>query len=136
MTQITYGLSIQVPNGPQMAATGTRTVEAYDKIELAVEPGGGTAPEVSIELQPASAASVTLVLLKSSVYGPEINYKLSDGATDSPAVALDAPLLLLGRAVALCGVAPKLLKIKNTFPATDATRKAVLEILVGRDATP
>jgi len=136
MTQITYGVSVQVPNGPQMAFTGIRNVEAYDKIELAVDPGGGAAPEISIELQPASAARVTLVLLKSSVYGSEITYKLSDGAADSPAVALDAPLLLLGRGVALCGVAPKLLKIKNTFPAADATKKAALEILVGRDATP
>jgi hypothetical protein len=136
MTQMTFGISVQVPNGPQMALTGTQAAEAYDKIELTVDPGGGAAPEVNIQIQPGLAAAVTLVLVKSSVYGADITYRLSDGATDSPPVALDAPLLLLGSAVALCGVAPKALKIKNAFPAADATKKAAIEILIGRDATP
>ena len=136
MAQITFGVSVQVPNGPQMALTGTQAAEAYDKVELTLEPGGGGASEVSIEMQPAAVAAVKLVLIKSSIYGADITYKLSDGTTDSAAVALDAPLLLLGSAVALCGVAPKILKIKNAFPAADATKKAALEILVGRDATP
>jgi len=136
MTQMTFGVSVQVPNGPQMALTGTQAAEAYDKVELTIEPGGGSASEVSIEIQPAAAAAVKLVLIKSSIYGADITYKLSDGTTDSAAVALDAPLLLLGSAVALCGVAPKILKIKNAFPAADATKKAAVEILVGRDATP
>ena len=66
----------------------------------------------------------------------EITYKLSDGSNDSPAVALDAPLFLLGGAIALVGIAPKRLKIKNSFAASDATKKAAIEVLVGRDATP
>jgi hypothetical protein len=136
MAQIAYGVTVQIPNGPQIAQTGTRAAEAYDKVELVLEAGGGGAPEVVIDLQPAAAAAVSLLLVKSSLYGPEISYKLSDGSNDSPAVALDAPLFLLGGAVALAGIAPKRIKIKNTFAAGDATRKAAIEILVGRDATP
>lgn len=136
MAQISYGVSVQIPNGPQIALTGTKAAEAYDKLELALDPGGGGAAEVAIEIQPAAAAAVSLLLVKSSLYGAEITYKVSDGAADSPEVAFDAPLLLLGGSVALCGVAPKRLKIKNTFPAGDTTKKALIEILVGRDATP
>ncbi|MBL8539254.1 MAG: hypothetical protein U1E63_15620 [Burkholderiales bacterium] len=136
MAQIAYGVSVQIPNGPQVAQTGTKAAEAYDKVELALDAGGAGAAEAVIEIQPAAAAAVSLLLVKSSIYGPEITYKLSDGTNDSPAVALDAPLFLLGGAVALAGVAPKRLKIKNTFAAGDATKKAAIEILVGRDATP
>lgn len=136
MPQVTYGVRVQVPNGPQMTLDGVQAAEAYDKIELTVNPGGSGAPEVNIQIQPAAAAAVSLVVVKSSVYGADITYKLSDGTTDSAAVALDAPLLLLGGAVALAGVAPKAIKIKNAFPAADATKKAAIEILVGRDATP
>lgn len=136
MAQIAYGVSVQIPNGPQVAQTGTKAAEAYDKVELALDAGGAGAAEAVIEIQPAAAAAVSLLLVKSSIYGPEITYKLSDGTNDSPAVALDAPLFLLGGAVALAGVAPKRLKIKNTFAAGDTTKKAAIEILVGRDATP
>lgn len=136
MAQIAYGVSVQIPNGPQIAQTGTKAAEAYDKVELALEAGGAGAAEVVIEIQPAAAAAISLLLVKSSVYGPEITYKLSDGVNDSPAVALDAPLFLLGGAVALAGIAPKRLKLKNTFAAGDATKKAAIEVLVGRDATP
>src|SRR4249920_1901879 len=136
MPQMTFGVSVQVPNGPQMALTGTQAAEAYDKIELTIEPGGTGAPEVTIEIQPAAAAAVVLMLIKSSIYGADLTYKLSDGTTDSAAVALDSPLFLLGSGIALCGVAPKVLKIKNAFAAGDATKNAALEILVGRDATP
>jgi len=55
MTQMTFGISVQVPNGPQMALTGTQAAEAYDKIELTVDPGGGAAPEVNIQIQPGPA---------------------------------------------------------------------------------
>lgn len=136
MAQIAYGVSVQIPNGPQIAQTGTKAAEAYDKVELALEAGGAGAAEVVIEIQPAAATAISLLLVKSSLYGLEITYKLSDGPNDSPTVALDAPLFLLGGAVALAGIAPKRLKIKNTFAAGDATKKAVIEILVGRDATP
>ncbi|MET1083691.1 MAG: hypothetical protein ABWY12_11685 [Burkholderiales bacterium] len=97
MTQMTFGISVQVPNGPQMALTGTQAAEAYDKIELTVDPGGGAAPEVNIQIQPAAAVAVTLVLVKSSVYGADITYKLSDGATDTRGCARRATALVRQR---------------------------------------
>jgi hypothetical protein len=54
---------------------------------------------------------------------------------DAPEVALDAPQVFIGSGViALFMVDPKQLKFANTN--TDPERKATVEILVGRDATP
>lgn len=89
MAQIAYGVSVQIPNGPQIAQTGTKAAEAYDKVELALEAGGAGAAEVVIEIQPAAATAISLLLVKSPLYGLEITYKLSDGPNDSPTVALD-----------------------------------------------
>ena len=62
-------------------------------------------------------------------------YRLNDGATDSDPVQLDQPQVFVGNAIALFGVAPRTLKVKNTFPAADATKKAQIEVFVGRRAT-
>jgi len=47
----------------------------------------------------------------------------------------DAGLGALGM-IEVLGVAPKILKFKNTYDASDTTKKASIEILIGRDATP
>lgn len=137
MTTVNLALSIQVVGGPQLAVSKAKSIEAYDKTDVVIDPGGAAAPEKTVDIQPSSAAQVSLIVIKSNLYGPEITYKASDGTTDSAAITLDEPQIMLGSgAVGLLGVAPKILKFKNTHPAGDAGKKATIEILVGRDATP
>ncbi len=137
MTTVNLAVSIQVVGGPQVAISKTKTIEAYDRTEVVIEPGGAGATEKRVDIQPSSAAQVSLIVIKSDLYGPEITFKASDGTTDSAAIVLDEPQIMLGSgAVGLLGVAPKILKFKNTHPTGDASKKATIDILVGRDATP
>jgi hypothetical protein len=136
MASVSYGISVQVDGGPQIAVTKSRTVEAYEKVDVAIEPGGGGASAVTVDVQPGNAPQVVMMLIRSSVYGPELTYRASDGSTDSAEIALTEPQFFLGAAVGLFGVAPKQLKFKNTFASGDATKKAAIEVFVGRDATP
>jgi hypothetical protein len=135
MATVTLSVSIQASGGPQISASRPIAVEAYDKIEIKLDPGGNAASEVSVQLQPSAADKVSILALSSSLYGKEITYKISDGATDSVEVELDQPQLLTGGSVKFLGTAPKIIKFKNKFPQADATKKAQIEIFVGRQAT-
>lgn len=137
MTTVNLAVSIQVVGGPQLAVSTTKSVEAYDKTGVVIDPGGAAAVEKEVYIQPGDAAQVSLIVITSSLYGPEITYVASDGTDDSDPIVLDEPQIMLGSgAVGLLGVAPKILKFKNEHPAGDASKKAAIEILVGRDATP
>lgn len=137
MTTVNLALSIQVVGGPQLAVSTTKSVEAYDKTDVIIEPGGAAAVEKEVYIQPGDAAQVSLIVIKSNLYGPELTYVASDGTDDSDPIVLDEPQIMLGSgAVGLLGVAPKILKFKNKHAAGDAAKKASIEILVGRDATP
>ncbi|SRR6267142_175507 len=132
MTIISASASFQVPGGPTLTLTSAIAVEAYDKIEIVLNPGE---TDKEVEIQPGAAALLRLLAIKSSLYGDEITYAASDGSDDSDPVTLDAPQVFIGPgAVGLFGVDPKTLKFSNTN--TDQAKKAQIEILVGRDATP
>lgn len=132
MTTINWSLNLQVIGGMQIPVSGSKPVEAYDKIEVVINPDS---TEKSVEIQPGSADQVNLLLIKSNLYGPNITYKASDGTNDSVSITLDDPQIFLGSgAVSLLTVAPKILKFKNNH--TEQDKKAFIEILVGRDATP
>jgi hypothetical protein len=132
MTTISASASFQVPGGPTLALTSAIAAEAYDRIEVTVNPGD---TDKEVEIQPGAAAQVRLLVVKSSLYGDEITYKVGDGSADSSAVTLDGPQIFIGPGViSLFGVDPKVLKFGNTH--TDQAKKAQIEILVGRDATP
>lgn len=137
MAKLSYSIGIQVAPGLQLSVSKPKDVQAYDRIQVTIDPGDAAAPEVEVDLQPGVAARVSLLLITSSIYGDELKYKISDGGgTDSPEVALQEPQLFLGPAVTLFGVGnPKLLKLKNTFPAADATKKAAVDVFVARNAT-
>jgi hypothetical protein len=140
MPQLTYSVTVQIPNGPTIAETRPVSVEAYDKIELDLPPAGAAAAAVKVNLQPVDAASVSVLVVKSSIYDPSIKCTLNDGAGDAPAndsaeIALDAPIVLLGSSLLLTKIAaPKVLKLKNTFAADQPAKKAVIEVLVARKA--
>jgi hypothetical protein len=132
-------LNIQVVGGPTVLISKSKSVQAYDKIEVVIEAGS----EKSVDVQPGAADKVSFLLIKSSVYSSEqsvLTYRVSDGNSDfpdstqpaKPPIALDEPHLYFGLgAVSVFGLAPKILEFTNSTGTP-----AAIEILVGRDATP
>jgi len=118
--KIKWNYVVQALKGPSVSATGTIEVDAYDKFEVTI---ADTVTQ-AVNLVPSGTVSVLLINPKS----PDQN--LSYEINGNP-VVLDAPHLLLGSgAVGLLGGVTSL-----TF--TNATgADAVIEILIGRDATP
>lgn len=135
MTTINWSFNIQVAGGPQIALSKSKSVEAYDKIEVVIDPVGKGGAEKVVDIQPGGAAQVNFLLIKSNLY-TELTYTVSDGTKNSSPIALDEPQVYLGvGAISLLNVAPKSIKFKNEN-TTDSNKKAEIEILVGRDATP
>jgi hypothetical protein len=137
MATINLALNVQVVGGPTVLISKSKSVQAYDKIEVAIEPGS----EKSVEIQPGAADKVSFLLIKSSVYSSEqslLTYRVNDGTSDfpdstqpaKPPIALDEPHLYFGLgAVSAFGLAPKILKFTNSTGTP-----AAIEVLVGRDA--
>ncbi len=131
MATINLALNVQVAGGPKVLISKTKSVEAYDKIEVVVDSG---VMEKPVEIQPGATAQVNFLLIKSSVYSqadpdPTLTYKVNDGAND---IELDEPHFYLGRgAVSILDNDPNILKFTN-----NTGEQAAIEILVGRDATP
>jgi hypothetical protein len=132
MATINLALNVQVVGGPTVLISKSQSVEAYDKIEVAIEADSN---EKSVEIQPGAAKNVSFLLIKSSVYSSDIKYKVNAGEPDSTtAIALDEPHLYLGKgAISALGKSPKILQFTNS---TTTKTPAAIEILVGRDATP
>ena len=138
MATINLALNVQVVGGPTVLISKSKSVQAYDKIEVVIEAGSN---EKSVEVQPGAADDVSFLLIKSSVYSSKqslLTYRVSDGTSDfpdstepaKPAIALDEPHLYFGLgAVSAFGLAPKILKFTNS-----TATPAAIEILVGRDA--
>ena len=118
--KLIWTVGVQAEAGPQLASAGTMEVEAYDKIGVTVADGATTA----VDLGPTGAEMVCLVVIPAEP-NADLTYEV-----DGNDVPLDAPLVLLGGAVGLAGN-PASLTFKNQTGA-----EAVVEILVGRDATP
>jgi hypothetical protein len=133
MTKVNYSYSIQIAGGPTIARAFATNVDAYDKIELTLEPG---ATDVVVDVQPGAVSQVGLLALSSSLNDDKVTYKVTDGGADKGPFTLDAPQLFSGGAIAAIGASPKTLKFSNAHPAGDPTKKAMIEIFVGRDATP
>lgn len=140
MININLTLNVQVAGGLRdvLSLPKSIAVEAYDKLEVTVKPG----ETQEIAVQPGGANQVSFLLLKSSLFGSEIKYVVNDGNTTNfpttGAIVLDQPFhLYLGTgAVSVFGIPPKRLKFTNTHPTGTTNKDAVIEILVGRDATP
>jgi hypothetical protein len=138
MATVNVTLNVQVVGGPQSIISRAKSVEAYDKIEITVEPG---VVNQIVEIQPGTASQVSFLLIKSNLYSQDdaakkLTYIVNDRSTDSNPVELDEPHLFLGKgAVSVFGLAPIILKFSSTYPVAPAN-KAAIEILVGRDPTP
>ena len=137
MATINLALNIQVVGGPTVLISKSKSVQAYDKIEVAIEANADSEPK-SVEVQPGSADDVSFLLIKSSVYSSDIKYVVKEVKDEEPdpttEIALDEPHLYLGKgAISALGKSPKILTFTNS---TTTKTPAAIEILVGRDATP
>jgi len=110
----------QALNGPSVSGAGSMEVDAYDKFDITVADGATQA----VNLVPGD--SLSLLIINPRTPSADLTYAV--GGNDVP---LDGPHVLIGAgAVSLLGGATSLSFTNNT--GTDA----VIEILIGRDATP
>jgi hypothetical protein len=138
MTTVTFSANVQVPGGPQLGFSRSIEVEAYDRIDVTLEPQGSGAPWVDVQIQPSAANKVLILALTSNLFDPDIAYEISDGTTDSAEIKLDQPQVFTGGAIELFTVAPKIIKFKNELAMPtppDLTTTAKVTIFVGRKAT-
>jgi hypothetical protein len=134
MATLNYSIGVQVPNGPQISVTRSREIEAFDKLDVQLDPVGPNGADVVVALQPGTASKVVMLLIKPSTPAKELSFKVSDGANDSAELTLEEPQVFVGDSLKLFGLDPTSVKLKNVFPAADATKKATIEIFVGRKA--
>jgi hypothetical protein len=124
--QLQWNVTVRAVGGPQIGSTGAITLDAYDKLAISV-PKKGTPDDghkVSVDLAPAGEKVALLVVRPTK--GDELVMTI-----DGNDVAVDGPLVLLGKgAVSLLSDATTLELTNN-----DTQAEAVLDILVGREAT-
>jgi len=128
--RILYKVNIDVVNGPRQVVDRALEVDAFDKLSVNVPVGTAG---MKVELQPGAADQVRFLLITSKEYGSELTYTVN-AADATPAYSLDEPHLLTGMgAVSMLDPAPESLFFNN--PA-GGVENAMVEILIGRDATP
>jgi hypothetical protein len=124
---IRLNISASVSDGPEVSASRSIGVDAYDSIKVVVAAG---ASDMEVEVQPGGSGQVKFLSVTSDVYDATLTYTVNAAA--NPPIALDAPQVFGGvGAVGLLDPAPASLFFSNAL-AQDAT----VQILVGRDATP
>ena len=120
---VNWSISAQVKSGPSQSASAALNVDAYDKIEAEVAPGGTT----TVAVVPAGS-TVRFLFIKASAYNT-LTYDVTGGETG---IVLDAAQLFNGAgAVALLDAVPGSLVFHHNNAAGAAT---TVEILAGRDA--
>ena len=122
--KLSIQVNVKAESGPGISVAEIIEVDAYDKIDVDIEAG---ASDFEVQLQPGVAAQVQLLAVKPEQQG--LTYKLDTAAT---AIALDEPLLLIGKSgMGLLDTAPQKLFFGN------ASGDAIgVQILVGRMASP
>jgi hypothetical protein len=113
-----------VDGGPSLSATPSIQVDAYDKLSVVVGAADGATPgEAIVDVQPATAAKVELLMVTSSRYDDtELTYTVG-----SRAVELDTAHLFSGAMVKLFDSDPKQITITNKLDTP-----VTISVLVGR----
>lgn len=120
--QLNWSYLVTVDGGPQVKASGTTCVDAYDKLTVAIPDG----EDQQVDLVPSGSEPVKLLVINPFTPDAKLTYKV--GSSD---VTLDAPHVFLGTGVV------GLLAGATSLTFTNGTGdEAKIEILVGRDATP
>lgn len=136
--KINWTLDVQVTGGPKISASRSLSVEAYDKIEVAIPAAtAATTPgTATVQVQPGGVGQVQFLLITSSVYNAQLTYKVNQDTNDP--IALDELQLLMGGgAIGLLDEAPQSLIFSNGIwdTTSEQGQSASVQILVGRDAT-
>jgi hypothetical protein len=114
-----YTMNFQIVRGASLSIPGEIPLEAYEKIQVAVE-----ASATSTITLPSS---IQFLIIKSSVYGDALTYKVNSETT---AIMLNSAHVFMGTgAVSVLNAAPAKLVFSNGL--TDAV---TLDILIGVDA--
>jgi hypothetical protein len=130
MATLSWTTTVQVTGAPAVTLSAPpKPLEAQDYVETALEPGDADVP---VAVQPGAGARVRLLAVVADRYGPELTFKVSDGAADSAAIALDEPQLFARSGIGLLGLDPKLLRLSNASP----DKPALVKVYVFRDAAP
>ncbi|MBE9533941.1 MAG: hypothetical protein IMF03_03005 [Proteobacteria bacterium] len=130
--KINWTLNVQVVGGPKILASDTIDVDAYDKIDVTIEPD---ASEKEVQIQPGDLGQVQFLLIKSDQYGDGLTYKVNDASSDA-IITLDALQVLIGDgAVGLFKGSPEKLLFTNNLVSDGDKIPASIQILVGRKAT-
>jgi hypothetical protein len=130
MAKVNYTIGVQVGGGPQVNVPRTVDAEGHDKVDLEVAPQ----TEKTIDLQPALATKILILLIKSDLYAPEITFKIKGDGQESAELKLVEPQVFINDAVTLLKVdRPTSITIKNALPA-NPPKKAAIEIIVVRRA--
>jgi len=118
--KLSWNYVVQAVGGPSLSAAGEMEVDAYDKLAITV------ADNASQQVDLVPNAKAALLIINPETASADLSYKV--GGND---IALDGPQVFIGSgAVALLGGATSLTFTNHTGA------DAVIEILVGRDATP
>lgn len=127
MAKLSWSITLQVAGGPTInSGQDGLDIEAVDRIDVTIDAG---AADKVVQIQPAAAGAVHLLVVTSDVYGPKLSFKVSDGTTDAAKVVFDAPQLYAGGASALFAIDPKQLKLTNS-----GADPAHVTVFVARDA--
>lgn len=127
--KIKYSVDVQVVGGLKLSASQTLTVDAYDKIDVAV--ADGASGDV-IEVQPGSTGQVSFLLIQSAKYGDNLTYSVNAAEADpTKRIKMDSQQMFVGTGnVGLLGGSPQKLFFYN-----DLGEDTEIQMLVGRKAT-
>ena len=123
---INWAVTFDVVLGPRIAAAGTQTIDAYDKISIQL---AADSASVDVDVQPSDGTGdVQLLVITASSYETQVTFSADEGAT--PPFLLDGPVVLIGTgAVKLLADPPQTLRFNNA-----ASELLNVDILVGRQA--
>jgi hypothetical protein len=129
MVTLSWTTSIQVQGQPIITVErDPRAIEAQDFVQVTLPPG---ATDVAVAIQPGAVARVRLLAIRADAYSDDLTFKVSDGADDTDALALDEPQLFAGSAITLFGLNPTILRLSN-----GGADPATIEVFAFRDAAP
>ena len=134
--QLNWKFSVQVVDGPTLAASGKKIVDAYSKSRVVV-PAASNGNDGKLELT-LDTTGASILIVRASQYvdtgNPAIRLKYAVSTGGEPGDQLDfvGPLVMIGEStVRLLGDPVSSLTFYNPI-----TSEITIDTLVGKDATP
>lgn len=132
MPENSLGIKLLPIGDPERVIEQPETVNADDLLKLVVNPG---VTDRLVELQPGTSSEDRLLALQSELLRPQLNLKANEGISDSQAVVPLGPQVHGNGSTALFPAPQRSLKFSNGHPTAQTTKRARVQVLVGRNAT-